>query len=162
MTRFSTKEDRELEARDVIEVTSRVITNKGTIPVRSNLNSDYQVDIYFFPEDELEWRKNALCRGEDQRIFFPDRGASMLPAYVICRACPVRYECLESAIGTGDRMGIRGGFTPEERTGIRRRMTIHKESSEQASVGYDRKRYDKLLKSRYRNRLAKVNSRSVG
>jgi WhiB family redox-sensing transcriptional regulator len=38
----------------------------------------------------------------------------------ICASCPVRANCLVSALRTGESAGIWGGTTPEERRILRR------------------------------------------
>lgn len=38
-----------------------------------------------------------------------------------CLSCPVRAECLRRALETGERYGIWGGMTPDERRDLARR-----------------------------------------
>jgi len=72
------------------------------------------------------WVLRAACLGvEDPDIFFPngERGralAQMEDARKVCEECPVRKECLALALGTGERHGMWGGTTPEERVAIHR------------------------------------------
>lgn len=80
---------------------------------------DLLLRTFRFPPEERAWRRNALCAGMGDAIFFPERGYSMLDAYVICHSCPVRVECLSSALKAGDNHGVRGGFTPYEREKIK-------------------------------------------
>lgn len=147
-------EDEELV--EIIELTSSIIKGSGTIPSSRKPTNHQEVGLYDFSDEEKEWRKHALCRGLDNNIFFPERGHSMLRAYAVCRGCPVRYECLEWAIETGDKWGIRGGFTPEERTKIRKRVEGEKISYELASTDLDEKRYKRLMRA-----MARVGVESV-
>lgn len=58
------------------------------------------------------------------RLFFPEPGSggyahrSLAEARRICERCPVRLPCLEAAIANGERWGVWGGLTPEERRSI--------------------------------------------
>lgn len=76
-----------------------------------------------FPED-LAWQDFAGCRGVEQDLFFPERGASTRKAKAICAACEVRTECLDYAIRQGERFGIWGGLSERERRRIRRQRTL--------------------------------------
>ncbi|WP_093661268.1 WhiB family transcriptional regulator [Streptomyces wuyuanensis] len=53
----------------------------------------------------MNWRQNALCRGEDPDLFFPIGGGNSGPtlmqtaeAKAVCRRCPVARQCLEWAL----------------------------------------------------------------
>ncbi len=61
------------------------------------------------------WRDQALCHDMDNVLFFPDRGSVGRKALAVCKGCPVRYECLEYALGTEQAHGIWGGKTARER-----------------------------------------------
>ena len=66
------------------------------------------------------WEKEAACRGLDTDSFYPEKDDSIGIPKRVCRACPVRLDCLEHALRLDDQFGIRGGLTPEERRRIRR------------------------------------------
>ena len=80
-------------------------------------------------QDEA-WMADAVCRGVDPSIFFPNSGDTGKRAKDICRQCPVAAQCLAYALkftgpmgGTQPRTsdhGIYGGTTPWERDQIRR------------------------------------------
>lgn len=60
------------------------------------------------------WSDNAACAGMDTEVFFPkSRGrgtvALKLKAMQICRGCPVRQRCLESATAHYEQNGVWGG-----------------------------------------------------
>jgi WhiB family redox-sensing transcriptional regulator len=70
-----------------------------------------------FERDEPAWMAEAVCRGRDPEIWFP------LPADAetheaarrICATCPVMIACLNDALAYGEKAGIRGGLTADER-----------------------------------------------
>ncbi|GAA4943131.1 hypothetical protein GCM10023224_27230 [Streptomonospora halophila] len=66
-----------------------------------------------------EWQESALCRLHDARHFFPSQGGSVRTAKQVCRRCPVWIECLDQAMRTGERWGVWGGASEEERQRFR-------------------------------------------
>lgn len=68
---------------------------------------------------QLDWENRALCKEVDPEIFFPEKGCSTREAKQICGLCPVRSECLEYALDTGQRYGIYGGLSERERRRLR-------------------------------------------
>lgn len=61
------------------------------------------------------WQDQARCFGSPLAWWFPHKNDET-PALEICARCPVRQECLNDAIATGETTyGIRGGLTPTER-----------------------------------------------
>src|SRR5690606_18251896 len=74
--------------------------------------------------DDNSWQDLANCLGVDPDLFFPERGASTREAKEVCRSCVVREECLDYALGTGQKFGIWGGMSERERRRIRRQRTI--------------------------------------
>lgn len=72
-----------------------------------------------------DWRDRAACRDEDPELFFPigDGVAAQDQvgrAKAVCARCPVRQQCLQFALSTGQDAGIWGGLTAEERRDLRR------------------------------------------
>ena len=75
-----------------------------------------------------EWHDSASCRGEAGRDFYPpfggerkrERVAREQRAKTVCNVCPVRTQCLEHAIVWGERYGVWGGLTFDERVILRR------------------------------------------
>lgn len=76
-----------------------------------------------FKNDDQLWVNEALCRGMDTKLFFPERGVNYQQIRQIkkmCKVCPVRQECFELAMEQEhDHCGIFGGTTPLERRRIR-------------------------------------------
>lgn len=72
------------------------------------------------------WRHDALCRNEDPEIWFPvgTSGPALLQvaeAKAICARCPVREQCLNWALVTGQVDGVWGGLSEDERRALKRR-----------------------------------------
>ncbi|KSZ60056.1 WhiB family transcriptional regulator [Rhodococcus pyridinivorans KG-16] len=77
--------------------------------------------------EEWDWQMGAACRDADGSLFFhPDnergdaRESRMASAKKVCARCPVREKCLQYALDSGERYGIWGGLTEDERTRVRR------------------------------------------
>ena len=68
----------------------------------------------------LRWQDSAACTGIDPAIFFPESGDPVGPAKALCRACPVREQCLAVALERGEVHGVWGGLSAKERRKYRR------------------------------------------
>ncbi|GFE17920.1 transcriptional regulator WhiB [Streptomyces glebosus] len=75
------------------------------------------------------WHDRAACRSTthhqvDPDLFFPEPDEMDLirAAKALCAQCPVRGICLDAALENGDRDGIRGGMTEEERDPLHRKF----------------------------------------
>ncbi len=73
--------------------------------------------------DDLDWRRNAACKGSDTERFYDEdsaRGAylrrNQLDAKRTCARCPVIESCLSWALLVNETHGIWGGLTPSERS----------------------------------------------
>jgi WhiB family redox-sensing transcriptional regulator len=78
---------------------------------------------------DQRWQNLAACastphRTVDAEIFFPepDEMDRIRAAKALCGQCPVRRTCLDAALENGDRTGIRGGMTEEERDPLHRNL----------------------------------------
>jgi WhiB family redox-sensing transcriptional regulator len=78
------------------------------------------------------WEAEAACRSGqevDPALFFePDefhpeawKAQTQAAAKAVCARCPVREDCLDHALETGEQFGIWGGLTADERREIRHR-----------------------------------------
>lgn len=72
----------------------------------------------------MTWQEFAACRGQDPELFFPvtETGAGARQAArakAVCRECPVRQRCLDTALALS-AVGVWGGTTETERCGMRR------------------------------------------
>ena len=75
-------------------------------------------------DEPPNWQLRANCRGLDPSMFFTRRGDfhADQSAKAVCRACPVKAECLE--LGMTEREGIWGGLSARERRVLRRRRGL--------------------------------------
>ena len=66
------------------------------------------------------WVEQAACgQSEQPDAFFLDLPEVALDDVVqICAGCPVRMACLDYALRAGERYGIWGGLTPDERAAL--------------------------------------------
>jgi WhiB family transcriptional regulator, redox-sensing transcriptional regulator len=72
------------------------------------------------------WAAQGACRHADPELFFPVSSAGpaasqVARAKLICTHCPVRPECLEFALDSGQDFGVWGGASEGERRTMRRR-----------------------------------------
>jgi len=74
--------------------------------------------------DDDGWRDRAACRCTDADLFFPagstgDAIEQIRAAKAVCRACPVRTECLQFSLESNQEAGIWGGKDEDERRKLR-------------------------------------------
>ncbi|MEN3265572.1 MAG: WhiB family transcriptional regulator, redox-sensing transcriptional regulator [Pseudonocardia sp.] len=74
----------------------------------------------------MTWRERAACRTEDPELFFPVGIAGpaldqLIEAKSVCHRCPVAAECLAWALDTGQRAGVWGGLSEDERYQLQQR-----------------------------------------
>jgi WhiB family redox-sensing transcriptional regulator len=79
------------------------------------------------------WRDHAACRHEDPDLFFPigATGPALVQqerAKTVCRRCPVREQCLQWALDTGQTIGVWGGTSEAERRALKRRAASRRSS----------------------------------
>ena len=67
-----------------------------------------------------DWRHRARCRSEDPDTLFV-QGAQQRDVREVCKACPVRTECLAHALDNRIRFGVWGGMTERERRALLKR-----------------------------------------
>jgi WhiB family transcriptional regulator, redox-sensing transcriptional regulator len=65
-----------------------------------------------------EWQEGAACRPHPVELFFPPAEQEADEAKAICEMCSQRTQCLEFAIAAGERFGVWGGLTPQERRSL--------------------------------------------
>jgi WhiB family redox-sensing transcriptional regulator len=76
--------------------------------------------VFIDREPPGEWAAQAACLGMDPTLFFPTRGDmdTLRAARAVCRACPVRVDCLEWALSNREFQGVFGGTSERERRRI--------------------------------------------
>jgi WhiB family redox-sensing transcriptional regulator len=83
-----------------------------------------------------EWQELGACRDVPVQLFFPPAEQEADEAKAICAICEVRQPCLEFALAAGERFGVWGGLTPQERRSLsaRRRNRARSEAAEVATT----------------------------
>lgn len=76
-------------------------------------------------EYATDWRAASACLNADPDLFFPIAVGTAVSKQVsralrICEGCLVKQQCLDFAVRSGEKDGIWGGTTPEERIRARR------------------------------------------
>ena len=71
--------------------------------------------------DDSLWKDKASCTGIDTELFFPDQGHPIEPLIIkMCKACPVREECIDYALKYS-MQGVWGGMGQRARERYRGR-----------------------------------------
>jgi WhiB family transcriptional regulator, redox-sensing transcriptional regulator len=84
-----------------------------------------QTSVMSYPKQDA-WEARGACKHSDPELFFPvtARGPALrqlAKAKKVCERCPVRAQCLEYALQSGQSFGVWGGASEEERRLMRRR-----------------------------------------
>jgi len=66
------------------------------------------------------WMDRAACAEVGGDTWFPEKGEPTDAAKQVCKRCPVKAECLDFALETGDRHGVWGGLSERQRRDIQR------------------------------------------
>lgn len=79
--------------------------------------------IDFRPSGDHEWVSAGMCSRPDAPNMFPhsQNTAGIEAARETCLYCPVRLACLTDALSRGERFGVWGGLTSDERSSMRRK-----------------------------------------
>jgi WhiB family redox-sensing transcriptional regulator len=72
--------------------------------------------------EDLSWQDRAVCAEIGGDFWFPEKGGSTREPKQVCRACPVRAECLEYALEHDERFGVWGGLSERERRRLKRQV----------------------------------------
>jgi WhiB family redox-sensing transcriptional regulator len=88
--------------------------------------------------DSLSWSARAACRDAPPDLFFPVSHVGVAEEQIsdakkICAHCPVRNDCLDHALRSGEPSGIWGGTTEHERRYLRRRVLAPQPAAAQRS-----------------------------
>lgn len=75
------------------------------------------------------WQDFANCLAVDPDLFFVERGGSTRKAKEVCTGCNVREDCLEYALGNGEKFGIWGGLSERERRRIKRQRALERHTT---------------------------------
>jgi len=80
-----------------------------------------------------DWHSQAACRGTDPEIFYSDQPEQMSQAMQLCRACPVRGACLDTAMAHREFDGIWGGVPEAQRRRVFRREDRQRRRQQRAA-----------------------------
>ena len=73
---------------------------------------------------DISWMDSAVCAQIGPDPFEPGKGETLRPARNVCRACPVRVDCLDYALAEFDSkydVGVWGGKSAKQRREMRKR-----------------------------------------
>lgn len=65
------------------------------------------------------WEKDAACKNSPTSMFYAD---TVTYAKAICATCPVKQQCLAFALDVGERFGVWGGLSEQERAKLRNKQ----------------------------------------
>jgi WhiB family transcriptional regulator, redox-sensing transcriptional regulator len=89
------------------------------------IDRSFDVDVSQLPPQPTppdHWQERAACFGIDPDVFFPISEEEAGPALTYCRICRIREECLAWALKNGERYGVWGGLTEQQRRRLQRRV----------------------------------------
>lgn len=66
-------------------------------------------------QPDRDWRTRKACSLEDADLFFSTAAAQTEMAKAVCATCPVRLQCLQWALESGQNSGVWGGLSEDER-----------------------------------------------
>jgi WhiB family redox-sensing transcriptional regulator len=75
-----------------------------------------------FPGTRVARDVEPLCASHDPDWWFEP--AMFDKAVEICRSCSMRSGCLDRALSSGERLGVWGGLTPEQRAALPNAVVI--------------------------------------
>jgi WhiB family transcriptional regulator, redox-sensing transcriptional regulator len=81
------------------------------------------IDIRSLPDDvgpPDRWQERSACYGLDAEIFFPTTEEEAGLALSYCSMCSVKELCLAWALQNGERYGVWGGTTEQQRRRLNR------------------------------------------
>jgi WhiB family redox-sensing transcriptional regulator len=85
---------------------------------------DLEIDVQTLPKQVSppdHWQERSACYGLDPEIFFPTTEEEAGLALSYCGVCRVKDMCLAWALQNGERYGVWGGTTEQQR----RRLIRH-------------------------------------
>jgi len=86
--------------------------------------SDPEIDLQALPQQVSppdHWQERSACYGLDAEVFFPTTEEEAGLALSYCGVCQVKEVCLAWALQNGERYGVWGGTTEQQR----RRLIRH-------------------------------------
>jgi len=96
----------------------------GEVPLTMGSMPEVDIDVGTLPQQVSppdHWQERAACYGLDPEVFFPTTEEEAGLALSYCSVCTVREVCLAWSLQNGERYGVWGGTTEQQR----RRLTRH-------------------------------------
>src|SRR5438445_13628959 len=94
----------------------RATRTKGKLEAMSERVLD--IDLRSLPRNPTPpdyWQDQAACHGIDPDVFFPNSEEEAGIALSYCSGCRIRELCLAWALKNGERYGVWGGLTEQQR-----------------------------------------------
>ncbi|MGP6174291.1 WhiB family transcriptional regulator [Corynebacterium sp. A21] len=111
--------------------TSLYLDQQRTFPVwQESARAGSQEAFY----ERDEWILQAACRhGDPDQLFV--QGAEQRRAAAACRHCPVRTQCLVTALDNREEFGVWGGLTERQRRALLRHNPHIEDWAEHLAAG---------------------------
>ncbi|MGZ4130278.1 MAG: WhiB family transcriptional regulator [Actinomycetota bacterium] len=87
----------------------------GAAVIRTRSSGIDLTDLPNNPSPPDMWQDAAACFGIDPDVFFPTSEEEAGPALAHCSVCGIREMCLSWALKNGERYGVWGGLTEQQR-----------------------------------------------
>ena len=97
----------------------------GFMPTTMNPMRDLEIDVRDLPDQVSppdHWQELSACYGLDPEVFFPTTEEEAGLALSYCALCQVREVCLAWAVRNGERYGVWGGTTEQQRRRLIRQV----------------------------------------
>jgi WhiB family transcriptional regulator, redox-sensing transcriptional regulator len=97
----------------------------GSMPTTMNPMRDLEIDVRDLPDQVSppdHWQELSACYGLDPEVFFPTTEEEAGLALSYCSHCQVREVCLAWAVRNGERYGVWGGTTEQQRRRLIRQV----------------------------------------
>ena len=86
---------------------------------------ELEIDVKNLPQQVSppdHWQELSACYGLDPEVFFPTTEEEAGLALSYCSVCQVREVCLAWAVRNGERYGVWGGTTEQQRRRLIRQV----------------------------------------
>jgi WhiB family redox-sensing transcriptional regulator len=98
-------------------------STRGWEAVRIDRITDVDLDaLPTEPSPPDHWQDRAACFGIEPDVFFPISEEEAGAALAYCSVCRIREECLAWALKNGERYGVWGGTTEQQRRRLQRHV----------------------------------------
>lgn len=97
----------------------------GAAPTTMGAMRDLEIDVRSLPQQVSppdHWQELSACYGLDPEVFFPTTEEEAGLALSYCGVCSVRDVCLAWAVRNGERYGVWGGTTEQQRRRLIRQV----------------------------------------